>query len=77
MIKKEWVNSQHSENWTEKEAMIGQMINQLGSKRHLNMSKRLWTKTPQVGAKNSTQKLSKTKAKLSQAVRLGKDLGKV
>ena len=26
---------QHSENWTEKEAMIGQMINQLGSKRHL------------------------------------------
>ena len=34
---------------------------------YLNMSKRLWTKTRQVGAKNSTQKLSKTKAKLSQA----------
>ena len=33
----------------------------------LNMSKRLWTKTRQVGAKNSTQKLSKTKAKLNQA----------
>ena len=32
-----------------------------------NMSKRLWTETRQVGAKNSTQKLSKTKAKLSQA----------
>ena len=32
-----------------------------------NMSKRLWTETRQVGAKNSTQKLSKTIAKLSQA----------
>ena len=32
-----------------------------------NMSKRLWTETRQVGAKNSAQKLSKTKAKLSQA----------
>ena len=31
------------------------------------MSKRLWTETRQVGAKNSIQKLSKTKAKLSQA----------
>ena len=31
------------------------------------MSKRLWTETRQVGAKNSTQKLSKTKVKLSQA----------
>ena len=29
------------------------------------MSKRLWTETRQVRAKNSTQKLSKTKAKLS------------
>ena len=28
------------------------------------MSKRLWTETRQIGAKNSTQKLSKTKAKL-------------
>ena len=35
--------------------------------RVVNMSKRLWTKTRQVGAKNSTQKLSKTKAKLIQA----------
>ena len=34
---------------------------------NINMSKRLWTETRQVGAKNSTQKLSKTKAKLSQA----------
>ena len=41
------------------------------------MSKRLLTETRQAGAKNSTQKLSKTKAKLSQAERLGKDLGKV
>ena len=31
------------------------------------MSKRLWTETCQVGAKNSAQKLSKTEAKLSQA----------
>ena len=26
---------QHSENWTEKEAIIGQMINQLVRERHL------------------------------------------
>ena len=32
-----------------------------------NMSKKLWTETRQVGAKNSAQKLSKTKDKLSQA----------
>ena len=34
---------------------------------YINMSKRLWTETRQVGAKNSTQKSSKTKAKLNQA----------
>ena len=39
---------------------------------NINMSKRLWTETRQVGAKNSTQKSSKTKAKLSQAVRYDK-----
>ena len=32
-----------------------------------NMSKKLWTETRQVGAKNSAQKLSKTKDKLSQS----------
>ena len=42
-----------------------------------NMSKRLWTETRQVGAKNSAQKSSKTKAKLSQAERFGKGLVKV
>ena len=41
------------------------------------MSKRLWTETCQVGAKNSTQKSSKTKAKLSQTERFGKFLGEV
>ena len=36
-------------------------------KKDLNMSKRLWTETRQIGAKHFTQKLSKTKANLSQA----------
>ena len=41
------------------------LLSQLHSK--IKMSKRLWTETRQVGAKNSTQKSSKTKAKLSHA----------
>ena len=41
------------------------------------MSKRLWTEICHIWAKIFTQKLSKTKAKLSQDGRFGKNLGKV
>ena len=39
------------------------------------MSKRLWTETHKIWAKKSTQKLNKTKAKLSQAERFGQYKG--
>ena len=50
-----------------KEFILEHLFDILSSKR--NMSKRLWTETRQVGAKNSTQKSNKIKAKLSHAHR--------